>query len=163
MQHRDVTSRFDTQTHFLQRVWNFFFSCFLFILGCAESLLLCRLFFTCCKRESALLVAVHGLLIVVVSPYCREGALQCTSFSSFCMCISSWSSQAPEHRLITHGHGSYSMWDPPGPRIKPLSHALADEFFTTEPLGKALFLSLFLVSGSSRPSSVTDTEVSPQT
>ena len=91
------------QPSFLQRVWNFFFSCFLFILGCAESLLLCRLFFTCCKRVCSL-VAVHGLLIVVVSLVAEYGLYSAqASVVSACV-LSSWSSQAPEHRLsLAHG------------------------------------------------------------
>ena len=32
----------------------------------------------------------------------------------------------------------HSVWDPPGPGIEPMSHALEGEFFTTETPGKPL-------------------------
>ena len=35
------------------------------------------------------------------------------------------------------------MWDPPGQGIEPVSPALADRFFTTEPPGKPRFFFFF--------------------
>ena len=92
-----------TQPSFLQRVWNIFFSCFLLIFGCAESLSLCRLFFTRCKWGCSL-VAVHGLIIVVASLVAEYGLCSArASVVSACE-LSSWSSQASEHRLsMAHG------------------------------------------------------------
>ena len=61
--------------------------------------------------------------------------------------LSSCGSQALEHRLNTCGTQSYlllSMWDLPGPGIKPTSIALADRFFSTEPPGKPSILFLIL-------------------
>ena len=55
----------------------------------------------------------------------------------------SFSSQDVEHRLSSFGIWAYLLchtWDLPGSGIKPVSPALADRFFSTEPPGKALFL-----------------------
>ena len=41
--------------------------------------------------------------------------------------------------LGTQAQLLHSMWDLPGPRIEPVSHALAGRFFTTEPPGKPTF------------------------
>lgn len=38
------------------------------------------------------------------------------------------------------------MWDPPGPRIKPMSHVLASRLFTTGPPGRPLYLNIFRIS-----------------
>ena len=50
--------------------------------------------------------------------------------------LSSRSSWALEHRLKRYGTWAWllhGMWDLPGPGIEPMSPALADGFFTTEP------------------------------
>ena len=39
--------------------------------------------------------------------------------------------------------GPRGMWDLPGPRINPMSPALAGKFFTTEPPGKSPFYLIF--------------------
>lgn len=36
------------------------------------------------------------------------------------------------------GLAAHSLWDPPGPGIEPMSHALEGELFTTETPGKPL-------------------------
>ena len=41
--------------------------------------------------------------------------------------------------LGTRAQLLHSMWDIPGLRIEPVSHALAGGFFTTEPPGKPTF------------------------
>ena len=38
------------------------------------------------------------------------------------------------------------MWDPPGPRIKPMSHVLASRLLTTGPPGRPLYLHIFRIS-----------------
>ena len=51
------------------------------------------------------------------------------------MGLSSWGSQALEHRLNSCGTRVSllcGLWDLPGSGIKPVSTALADGFFTTE-------------------------------
>jgi len=61
--------------------------------------------------------------------------------------LSSCGSQALEHRLNSCGTQAYlllSMWDLPGPGIKPTSIALAGRFFSTEPPGKPSILFLIL-------------------
>ena len=72
------------------------------------------------------LVAGLGLLISVVSR-CRAQTLgpQASIFVAFR--LNSCGAQAS----LLHG-----MWDLSGPGIKPVSSALADGAFTTEPLGK---------------------------
>ena len=54
--------------------------------------------------------------------------------------FSSCSSWALEQRLNSCGPQAQllrSMWNPPGPGIKPVSPALAGRFISPEPLGKA--------------------------
>ena len=44
-----------------------------------------------------------------------------------------------DHRLNSCGSGAqllHSMWHLPGPRVEPMSPALASRFVTTEPAGK---------------------------
>ena len=58
-----------------------------------------------------------------------------------------------EHGFSVHGLSSCgaqaqllcSMWDLPGPGVKPMCPALAGKFLTTRPLGKSSFIHLRLV------------------
>ena len=94
--------------------------------------------FHCCKGFSLVaaskgcsVVVLCGLLIEVSSLVAEHG-LQVDGLSS----CSSW---ALEYRLSGCGTWAQlllSMWDLPGPGIKPLSPALAGGFFTIEPPGK---------------------------
>ena len=79
---------------------------------------------------------------------CGMRALGCVSFSNCRMgssvvvaCgLSNCSSWALEHRLNkcgTQGWLLCGMWNLPGPRIKPMSLALADRFVSTVPPGKS--------------------------
>jgi len=55
------------------------------------------------------------------------------------MGFSSCGSQAVERRLSSCGSRAlllHGTWDPPGPGIEPVSPALADRFFTTQPPGR---------------------------
>ena len=90
------------------------------------------------------LVAAVGLLFLVicrlrieVASFVAEHGLQGTWASVVAASkLSNFSSQALEHRLSSCGSGAqlpHSMWDLPGPEIEPVSPALADGFFTTEP------------------------------
>ena len=59
----------------------------------------------------------------------------------------SWGSWALDHRLSSCGVQAWLLhgtWDLPGSGVKPVSPALAGEFFTTEPPGKHLLFSLFV-------------------
>ena len=76
---------------------------------------------------------------------CGARASFCSGFSCCkaqtlgCMGLSSWGSQALEHRLNSCGTRVSllrALWDLPGSEIKPVSPALGGESFTTEPPGK---------------------------
>ena len=101
---------------------HFILQFYLFIFGCAASLLLCGLLSSCSLRASQ-----------CGDVFCC-GAL--TGSRALRLCCSSWDL---EHRLNSCGswasllHGS---WDLPGPGIKLMYPALAGFFFTTEPPGK---------------------------
>ena len=93
-------------------------------------------------------VVAHGLSLVAVS--WDYSSLRCSRFSlrwllllrstgSRFMGFSSCGSRALEHRLSSCGAQAEllrSMWDLPGPGLKPASPALAGGFLTTVPLGK---------------------------
>ena len=102
-------------------------------------------------------VAVCGLSLVVASRvtlHCSAQASHCGSFSccgaqalgaqaSIVLAhgLSSCGSQALEFRLSSCGARAYllyGMWDLPGPRLEPISPALASRFLTTAPPGKSL-------------------------
>ena len=82
----------------------------------------CARAFSSCGERGPLFIAVHGPLTIVAS-------------------------LVVEHRLQTHklsNCGSraqllHSMWDLPGPGLKPVSPALAGGFLTTAPPGKPLY------------------------
>ena len=100
--------------------------CFnLFIFGCSGSLLLLRL---------SLVVAGGGY-----SLSWRQG------FSSQWLLL--WSTWALGHAGVS-SRGTWaqllrSMWDLPGPEIRPVSPSLAGRFLTTGPPGKSLYFSVF--------------------
>ena len=105
-----------------------FFNFYVFIFGCAGSLMLCGLRAGCHER---------GLL-----SSCSAWASRCGGFS-LCRAwapgpvgFSSCSSQALEHRLNSCGVWAqlhHGMWDFPGAETEPVSPALAGRFFTTKP------------------------------
>ena len=85
---------------------------------------------------------VHGLLIVVASLVAEKGSRHAG--------FSSCGSQALERGLSSCGSRAQllrSMWDLPGPGLKPVSPALAGRFLTTAPPGKHLsrFLKVILM------------------
>ena len=139
---------------------------FFFFLA-ALGLCCCAWAFSSCSKWGLLLVAVHGLLIVVASLVAEHG-LQHADFSScstqaqqlqhmgpracglqqlrlvgsvVVACgLSSCGSRALEHRLSSCGAWAQllrSMWNLPGPGIEPLSPTLAGRFSTTVPPGKS--------------------------
>ena len=50
--------------------------------------------------------------------------------------------QALDNEFSGWGLVLHSMWDPPGPRIEPISPALAGQFLTIGPPGKSMSLGL---------------------
>ena len=112
---------------------------FNFIFGCAGSLLLCRLSFSCV--ELGLLSSCHAWASYCDSFSCfRARALRCMGFRS-CSThgLSGCGSLALEHRLSSWGPGALLLqgtWDIPRPGIESVSPALAGGFFPTEPPGK---------------------------
>ena len=118
-----------------------------FNFGCAGPSLLWVLFSSCSRwgpLSSCSALPSH----CDDSFYCRTQAPGCLGFSSC-------GTRAPEHRLSSCGALAQllrSMWDTPGPGRKPMSSALAGEFFTTEPPGKPLSLSFEIPFFSSAPS-----------
>ena len=66
--------------------------------------------------------------------------------ASHCSGFSHCGAQAPGRRLSSCGKWAllrHSMWDLPGPGIKPMSSALAGGFFTTEPPDKPALREFF--------------------
>ena len=77
---------------------------------------------------------------------CRAQTLGSAGFSSVARGLSSCGSRALEHSLNSCGMWASllpGMWDLLGSGIKPVSPALADGFFTTEPVGKPKVDSFF--------------------
>ena len=121
----------------------FYFKIIPFVIsGCAGSLLLHRLFSSCCGQ---------GLL-----SSCSVRAYHCSGFASWgawalgCRLqqapavavrgLSSCGSKVLEHRLRSCGAQTWllgAMWDLLGSRIKPVSLALAGRFLTFGPPGKS--------------------------
>ena len=117
---------------------------YIFIFGCAESLLLCGCFSSCSTR------AASGS----VFSYCGALALGCTGFCSCGARAQELQLPGPEHRLSgwrTWVYLPLGMWDLPGPGIKPVSPALAGRFFTTVPPGKPFHPSLSVLIPTSVP------------
>ena len=75
-------------------------------------------------------IAVHGLSLVAVSG--GYSLLWCAGFSLQWLLLL-WSTGS---RHV--GFSSCGMWDRPGPRLEPVSPALAGRFLTTAPPGKSL-------------------------
>ena len=82
-------------------------------------------------------VAVHGLSLVAASG--GHSSLRCTGFSWRCLLLlrSTGSRRAGFSSCGAQAQLLRSMWDLPGPGIKPVSPALADRFSTTVPPGKS--------------------------
>ena len=75
--------------------------------------------FSSCSKQGLLFVVLHGLLISMVSLVADIG------------------SRHPGSVVVAHRLScSKAMQNLPGPGIEPVSPALADRFFTTEPPGK---------------------------
>ena len=103
----------------------FFFLIYIFIFGCFGSLLL-RVGFLQLLRAGATL-------------HCGVRASHCGGFS----CCDARASIVVVRGLSSCGAGAQlfcSMWDLPGPGLKPMSPALAGRFLTTAPPGKSLVL-----------------------
>ena len=95
--------------------------------------------FSICDEWGLFFVAVHGLLITVVSSVAEQ--------SSRLEGFSSCSSQALERGLSSCGARAWlplGMWNLPKSGIVPVSPALAGKFLSTVPPGKSL-LSVFFI------------------
>ena len=87
--------------------------------------------------------ATHGLSLVAVSGgySSLRWLLLLRSTGSRCTGFSSCGTQPLEHRLSSCGTRAqllHGMWDLPGPRLEPMSPALAGGCLTTAPPGKPL-------------------------
>ena len=110
----------------------FCFLSYLFLFGSAESLLLQALFSSCSKQ---------WLLSSCGVGFALQWLLLLQSTSSRALSFSSCSTQdqqlqVPSSRARTKQLWCSSMWNFPGPEIKPVSPSLAGRFFTTKPPGK---------------------------
>ena len=88
--------------------------------------------------------------LVAVASLVAKNRLKSTQTSEVVACEPlSCRSWALEHKLnccCTQAQLLQGMWDLPGPGIKPVSHALAGRFFTTEPPGKPSLVSFVVVN-----------------
>ena len=94
------------------------------------------------ESEGYSLVVVQGRLIWE-APFVAEHKLQGVASVCAARGLSICTSQALEHRLNSCGTQAYlfhGMWNLPGSGIKPVSLALAGEFFATEPQGSPIVL-----------------------
>ena len=94
-----------------------FFLIYLFVLGCAGSSLLCKLFPSCGKRR---LLSSCGILASHHSGFC------CEARAPGCMGFSSCGFQALEHGLGSCDAQTYllhCMWDLPGPGMDHVSYS----------------------------------------
>ena len=76
---------------------------------------------------------------------CGAWASHCGGFSCGARALGTRASVVVAHGLSNCGARAQllrGMWDLPGPRLEPVSHALAGGFLTTVPPGKPLFLNL---------------------
>ena len=106
-------------------------------MGCAESSSLCRLFSSC--GEQGLLSSGGAQAPHCSGLSCGAWALECMGFNSCSTWLSSCGSQTLQRRRSNCGTQAYllrDLWDLPRSGIEPMSPALADGFFTTEPAGK---------------------------
>ena len=106
--------------------------------------------FSNCGKWSYSLIVVHDLLIVVAS-LAAENRLQGMQALVFvAQGLSSCSLCCLQHGLNSCGSTCAqmpcSMWNLPGPRIKPMSAALIGRFLITGPPGKSLSLYSYLLS-----------------
>ena len=117
---------------------------FLAVLG----LCCCTRAFSSCGERGLLFVVVRRLLLAVASLVAEHG-LQARGLQQlWCMGFSSCGLWALERRLGSCGTRAQllcSMWDLPRPGLKPMSPALAGEFLTTVPPGKAPTLFLYFL------------------
>ena len=105
---------------------------YLFLFLAVLALRCCARSFSSCGERGLLFVAVRGLLIAVASLVVEHG-LYSAGFSSC-----GW--RDLENRLSSCGTRAQllrGMWDLPGPRLEPVSPALAGGFLTTAPSGKS--------------------------
>ena len=88
-----------------------------------------------------LFIAAHGLFLVVASRgYSLVG--MCGLLIAVASLVSEQRLQGPQASVVVaHGLSSFGgMWNPPGPRIEPMSSALAGRLLTTGPPEKACIL-----------------------
>ena len=100
----------------------------------------CARAFSSCGERGLLFIAVRGLLICGGFPCCGARGLGAWASVIVARGLRSCGSRALEHRLSSCGAQASllrGMWDLPGPRIKPVSPALAGGFLTTAPPGKS--------------------------
>ena len=95
--------------------------------------------FSSCSEQGLLLIVVHGLPIAVASLVAEHRAL------------GPQTSVVVAHRLSSCGRRAYllhSMWNLPGPRIQPVSSALAGRCATREALKMpSLMMNVLLILG----------------
>ena len=93
----------------------------------------------CCCARDFFSCSEQGLLFIAVPGFSLRWLLLLRSTGSRRVGFSSCGSRALGHRLSNCGKRAYllcSMWDLPGPGLKPVSPALAGGFLTTVPPGK---------------------------
>ena len=123
---------------------------YVFIFGCVGSSLL-RVGFLLLRRAGATLRCGAWASHCNGFSYCRAWALGVRASVVVARGLSSCGSRALERRLSSCGARAQLLrgtWDLPGPRIEPVSPALAGGFLITVPPGKSLnflYLGLFLV------------------
>ena len=118
-----------------------------FIFGYAGSSLLCELSLVVASGGYSL-VAMRGLLIAVAS-FLEHRLWSIWASVVAVHGLSSLGSWTLEHRTSSCGSQTWllrGMRDLPRPGIEPVSPALTGEFFTIEPLGKALVYSSMYMS-----------------
>ena len=88
------------------------------------------------------------LLIAVASLVAEHRLLGMQAPAAVARGLNSCGSQVLEHRLNSCGAWAqllYGFWDLPGSGIEPVSPAESGSFFTTEPPGKLVLMSLLYV------------------
>ena len=118
----------------------FFKFLFVFIYLVALGLCCSTWAFSSCIERGLLFLAVHGLLIAVVSLVAELGLLGLWASAVAARGLSSCGERALERSLSSCGALALllrGMWDLPGPGLEPMSPALAGGFLTTAPPGKS--------------------------
>ena len=142
--HRDSAGRIPCQSSLLYPWW-FFFSFLICIY--LFSLRLCWVFVAACRLSLAVASGGYSVLpvpwlLIAMASLAVDRVLQGAQASVVAAPgLSSFSSRAPEYRLIrcgTRAQVPCSMWDLPRPGIEPVSLALQGGFLTTGPPGKPL-------------------------